>query len=101
MSVMPKIKINEEILLSASKKVQNQISELNAYNGKLAGLLNEIHTGWIGKASNQYFDLMSTYHKKAVHMETLLAAFKKYADTAVTKFQTLDQDCANKINNSF
>ena len=98
---MPKIKINEEILLGAGKKVQTQISELNAYNTKLSGLLNEIHNGWVGKASNQYYDLMSQYHKKAVHMETLLAAFKKYSDTAVTKFQTLDQECANKINNSF
>ena len=98
---MPKIKINEEILLGAGKKVQTQISELNAYNGKLSGLLNEIHTGWAGKSSNQYYDLMMEYHKKAVHMETLLAAFKKYSDTAVSKFQTLDQECANKINNSF
>lgn len=98
---MPKININEEILLTASKKVENQISELHADNEKLAGLLNEIHDQWVGKDSNTYYELMMSYHKKAVHMETLLAAFKKYSDTAVAKFQTLDQECANKINNSF
>ena len=101
MQSMSKIKINPEVLQSASQKIQAQMTELNAYNGKLAGLLDEIHTGWVGKASNQYYEVMKFYQKKAVYMESVLASFKKYADTAVNKFETLDQECANKINNSF
>lgn len=98
---MPRIKIDPEILRASSSKIASQISELNAYNGKLNGLLEDIHTKWQGDASNKYYNLMLNYSKKAKHMESVLAAFKKYSDTAVNKFESLDQECANRIRNSF
>lgn len=98
---MPKIKINPEHLRASSSKIQAKITELNGYNSKLATLLQEINSTWKGKASNQYYNSMLNYQKKAVHMESVLTAFKKYADTAVNTFEALDQECANKINGSF
>lgn len=98
---MAKIKIDPEVLKTSSSKIQTQITELHGFNDKLSGLLEEINSQWNGKFTNQYYNLMQNYKKKAVHMESVLAAFKKYADTAVSKFEALDQECANKINGSF
>ena len=88
---MPRIKIDPEVLRAASNKIASQITELNTYNGKLTSLLEDIHTKWTGDASNKYYNLMLSYGKKAKHMESVLSAFKKYSDTAVNKFETLDQ----------
>lgn len=98
---MARIKIDPEILRSASSKIASQTTELNTYNSKLGNLLEEIHTKWKGNSSNKYYNLMLTYKQKAMHMEKILAAFKKYSDTAVNKFETLDQECASRIRNSF
>ena len=98
---MARIKIDPETLSASSKKIAAQISELEAYNGKLNTLLEEIHTKWTGQASNKYYNLMLSYKKKAEHMVNVLIAFKKYADTAVNHFESLDQECANRIRNSF
>lgn len=98
---MAVIKIDPEILSAASKQIASQVSELNGFNTKLNNLIEEIHTKWKGNASNKYYNLMLSYKQKASHMENVLTAFKKYADTAVSKFEALDQECANKIRNSF
>lgn len=98
---MARIKIDPEILRASSSKIASLTSELNGYNSKLNSLLEDIHTKWRGNASNKYYNLMLTYKQKATHMENVLAAFKKYSDTAVNKFESLDQECANRIRNSF
>ena len=98
---MPVIKIDPEILSSASKQIATQITELNGFNGRLNALIDEIHDKWKGDASNKYYNLMLSYKQKAVQMESILAKFKQYADTTVNKFQTLDQECASYIRNSF
>ena len=98
---MARITIDPDILRSASKKISTQIGELNSYNTKLNGLLEEIHTKWKGEASNSYYDLMLSYKAKATTMESVLTKFKNYADKAVDKFETLDQESAKKIRNSF
>ena len=98
---MARIKIDPEILRSASKKMTAQISELEAYNQKLGTLLEDIHVKWKGNASNKYYNLMLSYKKKAEHMVNVLRAFKKYADTSVNHFESLDQECARSIRRSF
>lgn len=98
---MPVIKIDPEILADSSKKIGAQITELNGFNIKLNALIEEIHEQWKGNASNKYYNLMLTYKQRATQMENILATFKKYADTTVNKFQTLDQECASRIRNSF
>ena len=95
------IKIDPEILRQASSKIANQTSELNGYNGKLNNLIEDIHGKWKGDASNKYYNLMLSYRQKAVQMEAVLQAFKKYADTAVNTFESLDAQAASKIRNSF
>ena len=95
------IKIDPEILKSASTQIASQTTELNGFNSKLNTLLEEIHEKWKGDSSNKYYNLMMMYKQKATHMENVLTAFKKYSDTAVSKFETLDNECASKIRNSF
>ncbi len=98
---MARIKIDPEILRSASSKIANQSEALTGFNTKLNGLLEEIHTTWTGPSSNQYYNLMLSYKKRADHMVNILHAFKKYSDTAVNKFESLDKECANRIRGSF
>lgn len=98
---MAKIKIDPEILRSSSTAINTKINELEGYNGKLKNIIEEIHTTWSGKASEKYYSLMLDYQKKAQTMVSVLLAFKKYSDSAVNKFETLDKESANKIRNSF
>ena len=78
---MPRIKIDPEILRASSSKIASQISELNAYNGKLNGLLEDIHTKWQGDASNKYYNLM--WYNYAVklcknYVKRMFRAYEQY-----------------------
>ena len=98
---MPKIKIDLEGLSANSTVLQQQIDEMNALNGRLSSMTQEIASSWEGAASDAYVAMMAGYSERAAAMRGVMEAYKHYVDAAIIKFREVDQKCASAIRNSF
>ena len=98
---MAKIKIDIDALVSNRSALVSQIQELAGYNRTLGTLIEEIKNNWEGGTSEDYYSMMRGYYNQAAKMMDVLQEFKKYADTTINKFETLDNQSASRIRNSF
>lgn len=98
---MSKISINTDGLKQSSQSISKRQEELQALNSRLESVINAIANSWDGTASEAYIRMMQKYLKQGREMEKVLREFQKYADTALTKFDSKDKQSANKINSSF
>lgn len=98
---MAKIKVDIDALTANSSVLNSKIIELQRLNSRLEDLINRIDSSWEGQASLTYINTMRTHATKAKKMVDVLTEFKKYVDSAVTKFSNVDKNAAAKIRNSF
>lgn len=98
---MPKISIDVETLRANEKSLEAKIQEMEQYNAELSGLIEQIHNSWDGKTSESYYNMMNGYHHQATTMKSVLNEFKKYVNAAANKFESMDQNAAARIRNSF
>ncbi len=98
---MAKIKIDIDALKSNAASIEGKIAELQDLNTRLENLIARIQGSWEGQASIVYIAKMTAQATKAKKMVEVLNEYKKYVDSAVTKFSTIDRNAANRIKNSF
>lgn len=98
---MAKIKMDIDALTQSAQTINTRISELQALNSRLEELISRIGASWEGNASAAYIATMRAHAEKAKKMIDVLMEYKKYVDTAVSKFSGLDQGAAARIRGSF
>lgn len=98
---MAKIKIDVAALRENSRGLELKIQELNVLNKNLDSLISRIESSWEGEASTAYINMMRFYENKANSMVEILTEFKSYIDSAVIKFEDVDNASASNIRNSF
>ncbi|MBO5869589.1 MAG: WXG100 family type VII secretion target [Clostridia bacterium] len=98
---MAKIKIDVEALKSNAALLDARIAELQSLNQRLEALIARIQASWEGQASIIYIAKMIAQATKAKKMVDVLLEYKKYVETTIQKFSTIDDNSANKIRNSF
>ena len=98
---MAKITVDVEALRSNKSVLDTRIQEIEQYNGELKTLIEQIKSGWSGKSADSYYTMMWMYTKHAEEMKHVLEQFRDYVNTAANKFETMDQNAATRIRNSF
>ena len=98
---MAKIKVDIDALTSNSSALNSRIAELQSLNSRLEDLINRIDSSWEGQASLTYINTMRNHAAKAKKMVDVLTEYKKYVDSAISKFSNVDKDAAAKIRGSF
>ena len=98
---MAKIKVDIDALTGNSSVLNSRIAELQSLNSRLEDLINRIDASWEGQASVTYINTMRTHAAKAKKMVAVLSEYKKYVDSAISKFSNVDKNAASKIRNSF
>lgn len=98
---MAKIKIDIESLKLNASSLEERITELQNLNTRLESLISRIQASWEGQASKVYIDKITAQARKAQKMVDVLMEYKKYVESAISKFSTIDNNSANKIKNSF
>ena len=98
---MAKIKVDIDALTSNSSVLNSRIAELQNLNSRLEDLINRIDSSWEGQASLTYINTMRNHAAKAKKMVDVLTEYKKYVDSAISKFSNVDKNSAAKIRGSF
>lgn len=98
---MAKIKIDTEALKQNETSLENKISELQEIIARLDNLIERINDSWEGGASELFIAKIRAQAAKTKKMIDLLTEYKKYVTETISKFSTIDNDSASKINNSF
>lgn len=98
---MAKIKIDTEALKQNETSLENKISELQEIIARLDNLIERINDSWEGGASELFIAKIRAQATKTKKMIDLLTEYKKYVTETISKFSTIDNDSASKINNSF
>ena len=98
---MPDIRIDYDGLEQQASNIKGISDSYEGLNKQLEELKARIASGWEGKASNAYSEMMQNYTVKIAKMKGLLDKFAGTAREVNTNFQTVDQECANLIRNSF
>ena len=98
---MDKIKIDIDALKSNASSLEARITELQNLNVRLENLIARIQASGGGEGSIIYMSKISAQAAKAKKMVDVLVEYKKYVESAVMKFSTVDNNSANRIKNSF
>ena len=98
---MAKVQIDVEALKANVTSLEARIAELQNLNTRLENLITRIQSSWEGQASLVYIAKISAQAIKAKKMVDVLTEYKKYVESAISKFSSIDNDSANKIKNSF
>ena len=98
---MAKIRIDIDALLANSSVISTKIGELENLNIRLDDLISRIGASWEGDSSIAYINKMRGHSSKAKKMIEVLAEYKKYVDSAASKFNAVDRNSAAKIRSSF
>lgn len=94
---MSLIKIDADALMSRSREIEQQISQLESISSRLAALLARIASSWEGEACDRYVSLLQRYLKQIDGMSKVLEEFKKYASGAAKEFSELDSASAGLL----
>ena len=98
---MAKIKIDIDALKSNASSLEGRITELQNLNTRLENLIARIQASWEGQASIIYIAKITAQAAKAKKMVDVLMEYKKYVESAISKFSTVDNNSANRIKSSF
>lgn len=98
---MARITIDFDGLMQQAKTLSTLTQSYESLNSRMNSLKNTIGTGWKGEASEAYMELMTKYHSQAVQLVEILEAFQSYATQAAEEFESLDNQCAAQIRNTF
>ena len=98
---MPNIRINYDGLEQQASNIKGISDSYEGLNKRLEELKVKTTSGWEGEASNAYSEMMQNYILKAAKMKGLLDKFAGIAKEVNINFQTVDQECAKLIRDSF
>ena len=95
------IKIDYDGLTQQAATLKNLSASYEALVGRMSNLSSQMTAGWEGNASKAFLELMEKYIQQGKSLKEILDLMQSYAGDAVNTFQSVDQECANMINNSF
>lgn len=95
------IKIDYDGLAQQSAALKNYSASYENLCSRMSALSGQIGSSWEGKASAAFTEMMQKYVQQGRILKEIIDAMGGYADEAGETFQTLDQQCASEIRNSF
>lgn len=98
---MSHIKIDYDGLAQQSAALKNYESTYQALCTRMKNISDEISSTWEGEASEAFKETMQTYLQQGTAITEIIKNIHGYADTISSSFQSVDQECAALIRNSF
>lgn len=98
---MSQIRINISGIEDSMSSLDSAISHYTELIKKAEALNKQTSLGWKGKAALMFIKYVNWYLQNCKSFAEALKKFKKYAKEVVTDFESLDNECATFINNSF
>lgn len=98
---MARIRIDYDGLAQQSAALKNYTSTYENLCTRMKNMSDQISTGWEGEAANAFAQLMEQYRQQGSVITEIIQTIQGYADATSSSFQSVDQECANLIRNSF
>lgn len=98
---MSRIVIDYEGLAQQSSALKNHMSTYDNLCSRMQSMSEQILSTWGGDAATAFSELMQQYLQQGKIISSVIDTMRGYADTTSSEFQTVDQECANLIRNSF
>ncbi len=98
---MAHIKIDYDGLSQQAAALKNYQSTYENLCTRMRNMSDQISSTWEGSAATAFAQLMQQYQQQGAHISEIIGTIQGYADTTSNSFQSVDQECANLIRNSF
>jgi WXG100 family type VII secretion target len=98
---MAQIRIDYDGLAQQSSALKNYATTYESLCTRMKNMSDQIGTTWDGEAANAFVQLMEQYRQQGSVVTEIIQTIQGYADKASSSFQTVDQESANLIRNSF
>ena len=98
---MARIRIDYDGLAQQSASLKNHASTYENLCIRMKNMSDQISSSWEGEAAAAFAQLMEQYRQKGKVITEIIQTIQGYADSTSNSFQTVDQECANLIRNSF
>ena len=95
---MAHIKIDYDGLEQQSSALKNYQSTYENLCTRMKNMSDQVASTWEGSAATAFSQLMQQYQQQGSH---IIGTIQGYANTTKNSFQSVDQECANLIRNSF
>lgn len=98
---MARIKIDYDGLAQQSAALKNHAAAYESLCSRMKNMSDQISSTWEGGAADAFAQLMEQYRQQGKAITEIIQTIQGYADTTSNSFQSVDQECANLIRNSF
>lgn len=98
---MARIKIDYDGLAQQSAALKNYASTYESLCTRMKNMSEQVSSTWEGAAATSFSNLMQQYLQQGSAITEIIQTIQGYADTTSNSFQSVDQECANLIRNSF
>ena len=98
---MAHIRIDYDGLAQQSSALKEYASTYESLCSRMKNMSDQISIAWEGEAAEQFARLMEQYQQQGRSVIEIIRTIQGYADTASNSFQSVDQECASLIRNSF
>jgi WXG100 family type VII secretion target len=98
---MAKIRIDYDGLAQQSSALKSYATTYESLCTRMKNMSEQIATTWDGAAADAFAQLMEQYRQQGTAITEIIQTIQGYADTTSSSFQTVDQESANLIRNSF
>lgn len=98
---MAHIKIDYDAIAQQSAALKNHAATYESLCSRMQNMSNQISSTWEGGAADAFSQLMEQYRQQGRAITEIIQTIQGYADATSNSFQSVDQECANLIRNSF
>ena len=98
---MGRIRIDPDSLRTYVATLNGRVSEFEALSSRMDSLNDSINSSWTGSAQVSFANLMDNQRQQLAKLVNILTQFSGYAQDTADRFETLDQECAQRIRSSF
>lgn len=98
---MAHIRIDYDGLAQQSAALKNYASTYEGLCTRMKNMSDQIAATWDGQAANSFSTMMQKYLQQGRIITEIIQEIQGYADTTSNQFQSVDQECASLIRNSF
>lgn len=98
---MANIRIDYDGLAQQASVLKGYASTYESLCARMKNISDQVASGWEGQAANAFTENMTGYLRQGSVISEIIQTVQGYADDTSNSFQTVDQECASLIRNSF
>lgn len=98
---MAHIKIDYDGLSRQSAALKNHAATYETLCTRMKNMSEQVASSWEGDSAKEFSQLMNQYQQQGRAIMEIIQKIQGYADTTSNSFQSIDQECAHLIRNSF